>query len=63
MTDERKPLLRSEKKLKSAALVQAYQKEWWKNTQERLRNGEPYAICMADDAEDISLRRFQLQST
>lgn len=53
MTDEKKPLLRSQKKLKSAALIQAYQKEWWKRTQERLRNGESFAICMADDAEDI----------
>jgi hypothetical protein len=53
MTDEKKPLLRSEKQLKSAQLIKAYQKEWWNRTQERLRDGEPFAICMADDAEDI----------
>ena len=53
MTDGNKPLQRSQKQLKSAALIKAYQKEWWDRTQERLGMGEPYAICMADDAEDI----------
>ena len=53
MTEGKKPLQRSRKQLKSAALIKAYQKEWWDRTQERLRMGEPYAICMADDAEDI----------
>lgn len=53
MTDEKKPLLRSQKQLRSAQLIKAYQKEWWNRTQERLRNGEQFAICMADDAEDI----------
>ncbi|MFC1533938.1 2-hydroxyacyl-CoA dehydratase subunit D [Thermodesulfobacteriota bacterium] len=40
-------------RLPSMSALKNYQKKWWQETHARLRRGEPYAICMADDAEDI----------
>jgi benzoyl-CoA reductase/2-hydroxyglutaryl-CoA dehydratase subunit BcrC/BadD/HgdB len=46
---------RSAKQLESSAAVSAYQKEWFKNSRRRISNGEPFAICNADEAEEIFL--------
>ncbi|MFC1820790.1 2-hydroxyacyl-CoA dehydratase [Thermodesulfobacteriota bacterium] len=51
--NEAKSAQPSTKRLKSIAALKEHQRKWWQETHERLRQGEPYGICMADDAEDI----------
>ncbi|MBN1367074.1 MAG: 2-hydroxyacyl-CoA dehydratase [Dehalococcoidales bacterium] len=46
---------KSTKQLKSSSQVKALQKEWFFKTQERVKNGEPFAICNADECEEIFL--------
>lgn len=46
---------RSKKQLKSSEAVGAYQKDWFKKLKERINAGEPFAICNADEAEEIFL--------
>ena len=36
-------------------MVGAYQKEWFKNVRERIAQGEPFALCNADEVEEIFL--------
>ncbi|MFC1532256.1 2-hydroxyacyl-CoA dehydratase, partial [Thermodesulfobacteriota bacterium] len=44
---------RSKKKLESITMLKEFQRNWWSETVERLRQGEPFAICNADEAEEI----------
>ncbi|HVN97921.1 MAG TPA: 2-hydroxyacyl-CoA dehydratase family protein [Syntrophorhabdaceae bacterium] len=46
---------RSKKKLKSSEAVGIYQKDWFQNVKARIDAGEPFAICNADEAEEIFL--------
>jgi benzoyl-CoA reductase/2-hydroxyglutaryl-CoA dehydratase subunit BcrC/BadD/HgdB len=46
---------RSTKYLKSATAVKTHQKDWFNNVRERISNGEPFALCNADEAEEIFL--------
>ncbi|MFC1820199.1 2-hydroxyacyl-CoA dehydratase [Thermodesulfobacteriota bacterium] len=53
MTQNRSDASKSNEKVQSLKALRDYQRKWWEETHERLRQGEPYGICMADDAEDI----------
>ncbi len=44
---------RGAKQMETSNLVRAYQREWLKNTRERLDYGEHFAICNGDDFEEI----------
>jgi benzoyl-CoA reductase/2-hydroxyglutaryl-CoA dehydratase subunit BcrC/BadD/HgdB len=46
---------KSTNQLKSSSAVKSLQKEWFMKTQERVKNGEPFAICNADECEEIFL--------
>jgi benzoyl-CoA reductase/2-hydroxyglutaryl-CoA dehydratase subunit BcrC/BadD/HgdB len=46
---------RNTSQLKSSQVVKNLQKDWFFKTQERVKNGEPFAICNADEAEEIFL--------
>jgi len=39
--------------LETATAVRAYQREWIAETRERVRQGEPFAICNGDEFEDV----------
>ncbi len=46
---------KSKKQLNISGMVSAYQKEWFINLKERINQGESFAICNADEAEEIFL--------
>jgi benzoyl-CoA reductase subunit B len=41
------------KQLQSVETVRAHQREWLKTTRERVKQGEPFAICNGDEFEEI----------
>ncbi|MFC1533979.1 2-hydroxyacyl-CoA dehydratase [Thermodesulfobacteriota bacterium] len=53
MNEIKRPKSKSSKQLKAISALKEHQRKWWQETHERLRQGEPFGICMADDAEDI----------
>ncbi len=44
---------RGAKQMETSNMVRAYQREWLKNTRERLDDGEHFAICNGDDFEEV----------
>ncbi|MFC1820677.1 2-hydroxyacyl-CoA dehydratase [Thermodesulfobacteriota bacterium] len=44
---------KSKKKLRAIVALKEQQRKWWQETHERLRQGEPFGISNADEAEDI----------
>jgi benzoyl-CoA reductase/2-hydroxyglutaryl-CoA dehydratase subunit BcrC/BadD/HgdB len=46
---------KSKKQLNISRIVSSYQKEWFLNLRERIKQGESFAICNADEAEEIFL--------
>ncbi|MBN1849558.1 MAG: 2-hydroxyacyl-CoA dehydratase [Deltaproteobacteria bacterium] len=43
----------SKKQLRSSQAMQQFQKEWFKDIQARIKGGEPYGICNADEVEEV----------
>jgi hypothetical protein len=43
----------SSKQLRSSQAVQQYQKQWFQETKNRIKSGQPYGICNADEVEEI----------
>ena len=41
------------KQLKSVETVRAYQRDWLNQTRDRVKQGEPFAICNGDEFEEI----------
>ena len=39
--------------LESANAIRAYQREWLENTRQRVKQGEPFAICNGDEFEEV----------
>lgn len=44
---------RGAKQMESANRIRAYQREWLDKTKERVKQGEPFVICHADECEEI----------
>ncbi|MFC1820770.1 2-hydroxyacyl-CoA dehydratase, partial [Thermodesulfobacteriota bacterium] len=53
MSEIKNTTSKSSKQLKSIVALKEYQRNWWHETHERLRQGEPFGISNADDAEEI----------
>jgi len=43
----------SDKQMQTPNAVRAYQREWMERTRQRVKQGEPFAICNGDDFEEI----------
>jgi hypothetical protein len=43
----------SDKQMQTPNAVRAYQREWIERTRQRVKQGEPFAICNGDDFEEI----------